>query len=104
MERILGAHGMINYVDARTAWMDDIVKQAQWQGIAQVGVLPAVHRQYSMALLSIQGPTMHQMWLPEAKLAADHGARARAIAVTRDSHRSCGEMLLRHITCSQPSA
>ena len=39
VERILGAHGMINYVDARTAWMDDIVKQAQWQGIAQVGPL-----------------------------------------------------------------
>ena len=32
----MGAHGMINYVDARTSWMDDIVKQAQWQGIAQV--------------------------------------------------------------------
>ena len=37
VERIVGAHGMINYVDARTAWMDDIVKQAQWQGITQVG-------------------------------------------------------------------
>ena len=36
VERIVGAHGMINYVDARTAWMDDIVKQAQWQGITQV--------------------------------------------------------------------
>lgn len=36
VEEVLGAHGMINYVDARTAWMDDIVKQAQWQGITQV--------------------------------------------------------------------
>ncbi|CAK0732255.1 hypothetical protein CVIRNUC_000105 [Coccomyxa viridis] len=41
VERVVGAHGMINYVDARTAWMDDIVKQAQWQGIAQVVVLAA---------------------------------------------------------------
>ena len=41
MERIVGAHGMINYVDARTAWMDDIVKQSQWQGITQVG--PSAH-------------------------------------------------------------
>ena len=32
----MGAHGMINYVDGRTSWMDDIVKQAQWQGITQV--------------------------------------------------------------------
>ena len=36
VEEVLGAHGMINYVDARTSWMDDIVKQAQWQGITQV--------------------------------------------------------------------
>lgn len=44
VERIVGAHGMINYVDARTAWMDDIVKQAQWQGITQVGFVPANER------------------------------------------------------------
>ena len=44
VERIVGAHGMINYVDARTAWMDDIVKQAQWQGITQVAVLPVHER------------------------------------------------------------
>ena len=36
VEELVGAHGMINYVDARTSWMDDIVKQAQWQGITQV--------------------------------------------------------------------
>lgn len=36
VETVLGVHGMINYVDARTTWMDDIVKQAQWQGITQV--------------------------------------------------------------------
>ena len=45
VERIVGAHGMINYVDARTAWMDDIVKQAQWQGITQVTPLPAHDRE-----------------------------------------------------------
>ena len=42
----MGAHGMINYVDARTAWMDDIVKQAQWQGITQVGPLPTHDRAF----------------------------------------------------------
>ncbi|CAL5223896.1 g6492 [Coccomyxa viridis] len=41
VEEVLGAHGMINYVDARTAWIDDIVKQAQWQGITQVVVIAA---------------------------------------------------------------
>lgn len=36
IEDVVGAYGMINYVDARTAWMDDIVKQAQADGISQV--------------------------------------------------------------------
>ena len=35
LEEVVGLQGMINYVDARTSWMDDIVKQAQWQGITQ---------------------------------------------------------------------
>ncbi len=43
VEELVGAHGMINYVDARTSWMDDIVKQAQWQGITQVDhMLPII--------------------------------------------------------------
>ncbi len=28
LEEVIGLQGMINYVDARTSWMDDIVKQA----------------------------------------------------------------------------
>ena len=53
VEELVGAHGMINYVDARTSWMDDIVKQAQWQGITQVGhMLPA-----SPVTLRAQPPT-----------------------------------------------
>ena len=35
VEDIVGAYGMINYVDARTVWMDDIVKKAQADDIAQ---------------------------------------------------------------------
>ena len=36
LEQVIGLQGMINYVANRTSWMDDIGKQAQWQGIAQV--------------------------------------------------------------------
>ena len=35
VEDIVGAYGMINYVDARTVWMDDIVKKAQADDISQ---------------------------------------------------------------------
>lgn len=35
IEDVVGAYGMINYVDARTAWMDDIVKKAQADDISQ---------------------------------------------------------------------
>ena len=84
VERILGAHGMINYVDARTAWMDDIVKQAQWQGITQVGSL-TTHERAFMATSSIRVPTLHHMWLCKATLAAGHRARAKASVLK--SHR-----------------
>ena len=53
----MGAHGMINYVDARTAWMDDIVKQAQWQGITQVGSVFA-HDRASSEYLSAGAPSL----------------------------------------------
>ncbi len=35
VEDIVGAYGMINYVDARTAWMDDIVRKAQADDTSQ---------------------------------------------------------------------
>jgi O-methyltransferase involved in polyketide biosynthesis len=41
VEDIVGAYGMINYVDARTSWMDDIVMKAQADGISQVTPLKA---------------------------------------------------------------
>ncbi len=46
LEQVIGLQGMINYVDARTSWMDDIVKQAQWQGITQVR--PPLHLIYQL--------------------------------------------------------
>ncbi|CAL8463656.1 g3190 [Coccomyxa elongata] len=41
VEDIVGAYGMINYVDARTVWMDDIVKKAQADDICQVVIIAA---------------------------------------------------------------
>lgn len=35
----MGAHGMINYVDARTSWMDSLVRAAAAQGFGQVVVI-----------------------------------------------------------------
>ena len=46
LEQVIGLQGMINYVDARTSWMDDIVKQAQWQGIRQVR--PSLYSSHQM--------------------------------------------------------
>ena len=35
----MGAHGMINYVDARTSWMDGLVRDAAAQGAGQVVII-----------------------------------------------------------------
>ena len=35
----MGAHGMINYVDARTSWMDGLVRAAAAQGYGQVIII-----------------------------------------------------------------
>ena len=35
----MGAHGMINYVDARTSWMDGLVRDAAAQGFGQVVII-----------------------------------------------------------------
>ena len=58
LEQVIGLQGMINYVDARTSWMDDIVKQAQWQGITQVRppVLPQNSRLLHPPALQIMEP------------------------------------------------
>ncbi len=41
VETVLGAHGMINYVDARTSWMDGLVANAPSEGIAQIVIIAA---------------------------------------------------------------
>lgn len=41
VETVLGAHGMINYVDARTSWMDGLVAKAPSEGIAQIVIIAA---------------------------------------------------------------
>jgi hypothetical protein len=37
----MGAHGMINYVDARTSWMDGVVAAAVRAGVSQVVIIAA---------------------------------------------------------------
>ena len=51
VEKLVGASGMINYVDARTSWMDDIVREAVKAGMPQVVVLAAGYctRAYRLA-------------------------------------------------------
>lgn len=39
VEEAMGAHGMINYVDARTSWMDGLVRAAAAQGCGQVVII-----------------------------------------------------------------
>ena len=46
VEDIVGAYGMINYVDARTAWMDDIVRKAQADDISQARIASSCTLKY----------------------------------------------------------
>ena len=41
VEEAMGAHGMINYVDARTSWMDGVVARAVADCIKQVVIIAA---------------------------------------------------------------
>ena len=92
---------MINYVDARTAWMDDIVKQAQWQGITQVTPSPAHDREShsTPVYISIQVYTALQShircaWAPGYS-ALSAGCKARAMSIVKIRHRHCRMMLPR---------
>lgn len=70
VEDIVGAYGMINYVDARTAWMDDIVKKAQADDISQARLHsshtfkypPLLHKAYHFLLKESVDTSSQCMW------------------------------------------
>lgn len=65
VENMVGVHGMMNYVDARTQFFDEIVTTALNEGICQVVVLAAGYdtRPYRLCRPSVKVSAL-QMFTP----------------------------------------